>query len=571
MTPSQSAFIPGGPGSRPATHIPGDPSIAVVVGTYGSPAYIGLGLEARRRFWPRTPILVHDDSSDEQAEIVDICERYGAEFVSTKSRLGHLAGDIATIVAGLDWAAAHGYDILVKLSRRYIIYHEWTGGLAQLAYNSQYATYTNACSDFRRRLRSECIGFHVSTWLASSTMKAMRECVATGRAPMVDMEQWYYEQALAIHRRFAAPVVRQREHSFPRSREWAGYGVWTMLGNGRQTRAPGVLWHHADLPEEYRDLAVQWGLGEYPLEAFRDTGYRVSHNARPGARATEAPQAARTDPKRSARSLADSGFKALDPASCGGEFRVAGPLAASLFAARRERRLDNTLFDIALFAAAPNRKIIVPSWYDTPCFVDTACKLSVQEGALSPQREDVSRFVCRRISEHGGDALVVGEPPVGLLQTAARELEPAREIVCVAKDVRHLAGVLATAAANGFTGARGFAAAAPEDNGDGFSWLDRIAAAALRPVDVLVVNLPGDAAESLAHLSPLIRRDRPELVFYVRAHPRSRNLNDDVGRIDEILRSGFGYTPRCIVVNGQMTAFEVRFQRHPSPAYAWYK
>jgi hypothetical protein len=79
----------------PERLIPKDPSLSVVVGTHGSPAYVHLHLEARKRFYPDIPLLVHDDNSQEEEKLRELCQRYGAEFMTTGKHQGHFEGDDA--------------------------------------------------------------------------------------------------------------------------------------------------------------------------------------------------------------------------------------------------------------------------------------------------------------------------------------------------------------------------------------------------------------------------------------------------------------------------------------------
>ena len=77
-------------------------SIGIVIGTYGSPAYIALQLEARRRFYPTLLMLIHDDFSSESLVLSLLCEKSKASFAGTSEKHGWSLGDMAAIVAGLD-------------------------------------------------------------------------------------------------------------------------------------------------------------------------------------------------------------------------------------------------------------------------------------------------------------------------------------------------------------------------------------------------------------------------------------------------------------------------------------
>src|SRR5260221_9444993 len=102
------------------------PSVGVVIGTYGSPCYVHLGLELLRRNLGNVPVLVHDDASfetdpDGHETFRRGCERYGAGFSFNHRAIGHMKGDFTAFHAGWEWAApGRGFDLLVKFSPRFI-------------------------------------------------------------------------------------------------------------------------------------------------------------------------------------------------------------------------------------------------------------------------------------------------------------------------------------------------------------------------------------------------------------------------------------------------------------------
>lgn len=64
-----------------AFQIPQNPTLGLCISTHGTPGNIALHLEAMKRFNPGVPTLVVDDCSSDGSELIDICWRYGADFI----------------------------------------------------------------------------------------------------------------------------------------------------------------------------------------------------------------------------------------------------------------------------------------------------------------------------------------------------------------------------------------------------------------------------------------------------------------------------------------------------------
>lgn len=244
------------------------PTIGVVIGTYGKPAYIALQLEARRRYFPAVPMLIHDDGSPEGPELKDMCHRSGADFRSSSERLGWSLGDMAAIIAGLDWGREHNLDIIVKLSRRFLIFHEWIAQLQDLAYTTQYATYGNACGYYDLPFRPECMGMHTDTWHRSGAVEEMRHLVLKGLRVENTIECWYQKMAQKIHLSHAPATVRYRESVFPYNTAWSGYAIWNIMGLSRHSAKPNLLWHDINPATDYFELAQSWGITDYTKADF---------------------------------------------------------------------------------------------------------------------------------------------------------------------------------------------------------------------------------------------------------------------------------------------------------------
>src|SRR5207253_8771607 len=77
------------------------PQVGMVLGTYAAVPYIHLQLEARQRFYPTVPLLVHDDGSHKIAPLRALCQQYGCDFEYNGQRQPPCLGDLSAFVGGL--------------------------------------------------------------------------------------------------------------------------------------------------------------------------------------------------------------------------------------------------------------------------------------------------------------------------------------------------------------------------------------------------------------------------------------------------------------------------------------
>ncbi len=221
--------------------IPDDPTVGVVIGTYGSvPKYMDLN---------------------------NLCARYGAEFSTASIRAPqkpHGLGDLAVFWHGLLWAKWRWLDLLVKISRRWLICYNWVPGLVDLAMRAQYPTYTNRCRTYNDGFRPEFIGLHVGSWYCDEILLDMKGRIE--RADLYLPEQYLHDMALIAHSKNRCSVndLWEKEHGH---QDRGGYGVWDALGEDRRAVPKNVIWHDQHVPEVYLTKAQEYGL-PYKLEDF---------------------------------------------------------------------------------------------------------------------------------------------------------------------------------------------------------------------------------------------------------------------------------------------------------------
>jgi hypothetical protein len=241
--------------------IPDAPKVGIVIGTYGSVAYVHLQLETAQRHYPDLPILVRDDGSPQYMELNDLCMQYKVEFstasVRSRQRPDGRLGDLAVFWHGLLWAKRQRLDLLVKISRRWIISENWVPGLVELAARTQYPTYTNECKHYRFGFRPEFIALHVRSWCCKEILSHMKERMEQGDLKLP--EEYLHDMALIAHQRNRCSVndAWEKEHG---NQDRGGYGVWEALGQDRHAVPASVIWHDQHPPEVYLAKAQEYGL-----------------------------------------------------------------------------------------------------------------------------------------------------------------------------------------------------------------------------------------------------------------------------------------------------------------------
>ncbi|HJH05959.1 MAG TPA: glycosyltransferase [Victivallis vadensis] len=241
----------------------GEPRIGVVLGTFGSAPHIDLGLHWLVRV-NRLPVLVVDDGSDD-ARLEEVCARYGAQFLRLPVRHGHWAGDMRIFAEGLEWAAANGIELLVKLSRRFIPTREWAGELAELARASNAVTFSSYTTSYGYGFRTEATGMLTAAW--APLAEQLRKEAQPGKRIFV--EQRMHRAARQLTDEWLTPEFAAYRQLHCPGRGRSGYALWSaLLGTDRKRKYPGLLWHNANPPEEYAEAARQAGL-PYRVEDFR--------------------------------------------------------------------------------------------------------------------------------------------------------------------------------------------------------------------------------------------------------------------------------------------------------------
>ena len=222
-----------------------------------------LYLESARRHFPGVPILVVDDCSPDFLHLATVARQYEVTLASSAHRLGHYRGDVASVLTGLFWAQSHGYDFLLKMSRRFIPLYDWTTDLTTSVMTTQYATYCNQCTDTHIGFRTECIALHVGSWFVDPVISRLRHAIVNDCGLI---EAYVHNIARFIHSN-NCEINKQFEIVHPKPEPIEAYGDWRLPGTSRVRKTTEVLWHHHSPPADYVRQAELFGL-RYTLGDF---------------------------------------------------------------------------------------------------------------------------------------------------------------------------------------------------------------------------------------------------------------------------------------------------------------
>lgn len=231
---------------------PSSPSIGAVVGTYGRPDLVELQLHYLCRV-NGLPVLVHDDFSPESEAVKEVCRQFREEghdvtFTGTSENFGHRRGDLMAFSAGLEWAAERGFDLLYKISRRFIYQGEWVSQAKSAAVSTGGLTFSSFTTTEGLGFRTEFCGMSVKAW--ERKIQTIRQ-IAAGKVSRL-VEAVIHDMAKEIAG-FAPDEVRLRMIDQGLAPDQQGYTFIPWIGTDRSDPPPPVLWHHKHKEEDYQE------------------------------------------------------------------------------------------------------------------------------------------------------------------------------------------------------------------------------------------------------------------------------------------------------------------------------
>ncbi len=220
---------------------PDDPSVGVVIGSYGYPALIELQILTIRKHCGPIPILISDDRSPRgRAEkIATLAVKYpGVDVEISPVRIGHAGGDMSAFYRGLYWAHRRRLTFLCKLSQRFIVDRpRWLQNGAIDLQKSGLPAAGQSCIEgpYAMPLRTEAVMMKVDAWQNPALLN-------------------YLEPR---------PIGAACEHIVWNAiATWLGGQIlpWDLFTPARHEQALDVLWHVSTPIEAYQALAAKMGV-----------------------------------------------------------------------------------------------------------------------------------------------------------------------------------------------------------------------------------------------------------------------------------------------------------------------
>lgn len=244
------------------------PKSAVVIGSYNLPKLIGLQVRMIRHHCGDVPILVVDDCSDGYGHtpgpttVVGQLRKIAATtpnvFLFTHpTRFGHASGDLSKLWTGIQWAKAHGVEVLAALSQRLLIDRpQWLQHGAIELKASGLATASQPCKEGAATfpIRSEAILLDVNRWHTPAILDHLMPRALSGVEG-----KW----GIAAEHVIMDDIRHRLDGRFH---------PWSLFGHDRGVRYPGIVWHCSHGRRDYEQLASKFGT---ELDAhFSTDGWR---------------------------------------------------------------------------------------------------------------------------------------------------------------------------------------------------------------------------------------------------------------------------------------------------------
>ena len=249
-----------------------NPKILYAITTYDGYAYVQLSLASHKRFG--NDVIVIDDGSLSH-NLNQICLKYDVPLfnIAINSSENFANGDVISTTQAIQYAYFHGYDYVVKQSRRFVFKQNPTPSLIQLIRYSDANTFSTQWGGWGF---VTCITvYKTSIWInaikeifnqkQNSSNHGLTEHYIHKLAQKYSADSQIYKNYLSRH--------LQKEDSL-------GYVQWQFINF--EKRPKNLIWHYVNKPQDYFEYSKSLGLN-YKLEDYQiiDSHQQTNHKKRP--------------------------------------------------------------------------------------------------------------------------------------------------------------------------------------------------------------------------------------------------------------------------------------------------
>lgn len=201
--------------------------IGILVNATFKPWFARLHLESWRRHCVGVPLLVCGKKQSPGINLGRLCQDYAVEYSEQGDSASEFVENLASIVAGVQWAETIGVNVLVHFAADWIPVIEWQRNFVKLLTRTQYASYSVGDPFWGFAFHWEAFALHIPSWLSYGGMTTLREY---GGLTMNSLLGWLlYTSALKVYHH-RSPKAKKFEQKVTCLKETEGFGSWQLHG-----------------------------------------------------------------------------------------------------------------------------------------------------------------------------------------------------------------------------------------------------------------------------------------------------------------------------------------------------
>lgn len=236
------------------------PKIGAVITTSGALPCLHLHLESWQRFGRDTPLLVVVFAKERFPALDALCQKYGADFAYCDKPA--VSASLTGIVKGFEWAESKSVELLVRFSDSWVPLTQWTDGLARVAKESQFATFSGGWTTSTPTFTSDVMAFHTRSWRQFAALQILREH-ADLETPVNSDGTIYQAASDLFEHRCTANTEFCARLSEPLDFDCCGF--WPIAGPENRDQRSGALCRNWATAQDYLRSLNQWEIGDYTI------------------------------------------------------------------------------------------------------------------------------------------------------------------------------------------------------------------------------------------------------------------------------------------------------------------
>lgn len=245
--------------------------------TYGKHGFIDLSLTKLKSFGLNCAVF--DDGSKSE-RLKEVCDKHGVYLSGLYKRrpnitnirdvrLVHSCGDVLSTVDAMNYAVAHGYKFVIKISRSLICLEDPIPSLYKLYVDSEGSTFTNFTTSWGMGFRTELTAYNMDYWssvMHNIGLDALRD---NGVGLVEAFMHNYARKVQPTSDKYRAYISAQEEGPVAGS---DSYVHWHWMGTDKRNCPKHILWHDSNTPRDYLKACEECELSDYNTSDFEHSG-----------------------------------------------------------------------------------------------------------------------------------------------------------------------------------------------------------------------------------------------------------------------------------------------------------